>query len=218
MALQKISLVEQARTELLRRIVTGLLPAGTRLTEESLCAEFAISRTPVRDALSRLETDGLIERLPTRGYQVCLLDLAAIDELLVCRMKIELMILRENYAGLAIAGLRELRAELAAADPDAADALETARTVDDRLHRLVGDAADNRFLREFHARLLCRRLPYRDFRNSPGALSPAELRRERLALLDALLSGDSERACRALAEHLEAGRRDVLAAMRQIPQ
>jgi len=211
MSLQKISLAEQARDELLRRIVTGALPSGARLTEESLCTEFGISRTPVRDALSRLEADGLVERLPARGYQVCLLDAEAVDELFSCRTKIELLILRENYANLSREGLLELHAELMDAD----DALETARAVDDRLHALVGDASDNRFLREFHARLLCRRLPYRDFRNSPGTGSAAELRRERLALLDALLSGDPDRACRVLEEHLEAGRRDVLAALKQ---
>ena len=75
MAITKISLSEQARNELLASIVSGKLPAGERLTEEALSQEYGISRTPVRDALSRLENDGLIERLPSRGYQVKKLDL-----------------------------------------------------------------------------------------------------------------------------------------------
>ncbi len=215
MALLKQSLAEQARDELLRRIVTGVLPAGCRLTEEGLCADFAISRTPVRDALSRLEADGLVERLPARGYQVKVLDAEAVDELLRCRMKIELAILRDDYDALPRPELAELREMLLESDPAAADAFEITRQLDDRLHALVGDASDNRFLREIHARLLRQRLAYRDFRNSTGTATAAELRLERLALLDALLSGNADTAYKALEKHLEAGRTDVLAAMQK---
>ena len=213
MALCKISLAEQARDALLQAIVTGKLAAGTRLTEEALCAEFAISRTPVRAALSRLEADGLVERLPARGYRVVHLDPAAVEELLAARRELEMMILERWFGRLDRAALKNLRDELAAADPGAQDALETARTCDDRLHALIGAACANRFLREIHAGLLRRRLPYRDFRNSPGAVSAAELKAERLALLVALLSGERGRSLALLGEHLERGRAAVLNAL-----
>ena len=210
--LQKTSLAEQARDALLQAIVTGKLAAGTRLTEEGLCAEYAISRTPVRDALSRLEADGLVERLPARGYRVVHLDLAAVRELLEARQELEMTILERRFDHLDRAALAELRDELAAADPEAPDALDFARSCDDRLHALIGDACENRFLREFHAGLLRRRLPYRDFRNSPGEVPAAELKQERLAILDALLAADRERAAVLLRDHLERGRAAVLEA------
>jgi len=40
---------------------------GYKLTEQNICSEYNVSRTPVREALSRLETEGLIEALPNRG-------------------------------------------------------------------------------------------------------------------------------------------------------
>ena len=80
--------------------VTGRLAAGTRLTEEALCAEFAISRTPVRDALSRLEADKLVEKLPARGYRVTRLDLAAVEELLEALREVEMQMLERCFARL----------------------------------------------------------------------------------------------------------------------
>ena len=121
-------------------------------------------------------------------------------------------ILERRFDHLDRAALAELRDELAAADPEAPDALDFARSCDDRLHALIGDACENRFLREFHAGLLRRRLPYRDFRNSPGEVPAAELKQERLAILDALLAADRERAAVLLRDHLERGRAAVLEA------
>ena len=212
MMLRKTSLAEQARDALLQAIVTGKLTAGARLTEEALCAEFAVSRTPVRDALSRLEADGLVERLPARGYRVAHLDLEAVEELLEAGRELELRILERWFDRLDREALAELRGELAAADPEAPDAPDFARRCDDRLHELIGDACENRFIREFHAGLLRRRMPYRDFRNSRGEVPAAELKAERLAILDALLAGERPRALELLGEHFERGRLAVLMA------
>ena len=99
---------------------------------------------------------------------------------------------------------------MAASDPAAPEALEEARLCDDRLHALIGEACGNRFLREFHAGLLRRRLPYRDFRNSPGEAPAAELKAERLAMLDALLAGDREKSLQLLDDHLRRGRKAIL--------
>ena len=59
MQIVKLSLSEQARDALLEAVVSGKLPAGTRLTEEALCAEYSISRTPsaYRGVLIALDTD-----------------------------------------------------------------------------------------------------------------------------------------------------------------
>lgn len=213
MQILKISLAEQARNALLDAIVSGKLQAGARLTEEALCAEFAISRTPVRDALSRLEADGLIERLPARGYQVKKLDAEAIDELLTCRISVEMQIFSENYTNLSAGILQELYCELEQLDPAAADALEQARRIDDQLHNAINDSCSNRYWREIHSRLLKQRLPYRDIRNNGGTELAKQLKKERLLLLKALLSGDLPQGAAALREHLESGRRDVLNAL-----
>ena len=210
MAITKISLSEQARNELLASIVSGKLAAGSRLTEESLSREYGISRTPVRDALSRLENDGLIERLPSRGYQVKKLDPAAVDELLVCRCEVELMIFEKDHENISLAALKELYDELTALDIAKPDALAETRRIDDALHSVINDACSNRYWREFHNRLLKQRLPYRDVRNNGTAELTLQLKEERLKLLSAILSGDKKQGREALLSHLENGRKDFI--------
>lgn len=60
----------RAVAELRARIVNGVLAGGTRLYEVSLAEDLEISRTPVREALSRLAEEGLLERLPNGGFAV----------------------------------------------------------------------------------------------------------------------------------------------------
>lgn len=215
MQLIKISLAEQARNALLEAIVNGKLKGGERLTEEALCAEFAISRTPVRDALGKLESDGLIERLAHGGYQVKKLDYDAVDELLSCRISVEMQIFQENHHNIFQEGLRELYSELQQLDPAGEDPLSKARSIDDALHKIINDASANRYWREIHSRLLKQRLPYRDMRNNGGTDQLIKLKNERLQLLEAILSGDRQRGSEALLKHLENGKKDILSALKK---
>jgi DNA-binding GntR family transcriptional regulator len=57
----------QVREVLRARIVDGTLPAGTFLSEQAIAAEMQVSRTPVREALGRLEEEGLVRRTPGLG-------------------------------------------------------------------------------------------------------------------------------------------------------
>lgn len=53
--------------KLQKDILTGKLKPGQKLTEQELCREYDVSRTPVREALRQLETDGLVENILNRG-------------------------------------------------------------------------------------------------------------------------------------------------------
>lgn len=57
-------------TELQTDILTGKIRSGQKLTEQSICDQYKVSRTPVREALRQLEMDGLIENIPNRGAYV----------------------------------------------------------------------------------------------------------------------------------------------------
>ena len=57
------SLFNQLRIDILQ----GKLKAGEKLTEQRICSEYVVSRTPVREAFQKLENDGLIETIPNRG-------------------------------------------------------------------------------------------------------------------------------------------------------
>ncbi len=64
------SQIDKVVTELRGRILAGALPAGHRLVELQFAKELDVSRTPLRLALGELEKEGLLERLPTRGFRV----------------------------------------------------------------------------------------------------------------------------------------------------
>mgnify|MGYP000503501580 CR=1 FL=1 len=93
MALEKTNLSEQAYRLLTERILNGKYPAGTRLTEEALAAEFGISRTPLREALRKLERDGLVEYVQRRGVIVRAFTIADVEEIYTIRNALEMLTL-----------------------------------------------------------------------------------------------------------------------------
>ncbi len=62
-----LSLSENLFRQLRGDILQGKLKIGEKLTEQRVCAEYSVSRTPVREAFQKLEIDGLIEMIPNRG-------------------------------------------------------------------------------------------------------------------------------------------------------
>src|SRR5674476_1678287 len=62
-----LPLAENLYTQIQMDIIKGVLPAGKKLTEQSLCEQYKVSRTPVREALRQLEIEGLVENIPNRG-------------------------------------------------------------------------------------------------------------------------------------------------------
>ncbi len=67
-------------SELQSDILTGKMKSGEKLTEQHICNKYGVSRTPVREALRQLETEGLIENIPNRGaFVVGLADQDIID-------------------------------------------------------------------------------------------------------------------------------------------
>jgi DNA-binding GntR family transcriptional regulator len=87
--IQSSSLVELTVRRLRREILSGALPPGERLIEEHLTARFGTSRAPLREALSQLAQQGLIEQLPRRGVRVAELSAADSDELFALRNVLE---------------------------------------------------------------------------------------------------------------------------------
>lgn len=135
-------------------IQNGRLPQGTRLVESDLAKNLQVSRTPVREALRRLQAEGLVELLPGRGLVVSELTTEAIVELYVVRIALE-----GTAAGLAARLLtplelerlrktqQELEQAVVAPNPKVLTTLNT------RLHQQICAAAKNRYLLEFTQRI-----------------------------------------------------------------
>jgi DNA-binding GntR family transcriptional regulator len=71
------------------RILSGSYPPGSALRQDSLAAEFGTSKIPVREALVQLQSEGLVDIYPNRGFQVRPLASAELDEVFRLRLQIE---------------------------------------------------------------------------------------------------------------------------------
>lgn len=81
--------VNEIYNELFRRLIQGDLKAGDRIRELEITEQFGSSRTPVREALKRLELDGLLQRASSGSLSVITLDHTKIAELYVMREVLE---------------------------------------------------------------------------------------------------------------------------------
>lgn len=128
------------------RIIGGDLPPGNRLVEEAIAADAGMSRTPVREALHRLEVDGLVE---SKGRSIVVVQFSAEDLAELCTVRESLEGLAARLAALArsdidVATLEHLlvESEDAAADDD------TGRFValNHAFHEVIWTSARNRYL------------------------------------------------------------------------
>src|SRR3954470_3227326 len=99
-----------AATELIREaIVDGRLAPGERLKEEELARELGISRTPIREALLILQSEGLVETSPNRGATVRTHTVEDLDDLYQLRALLEGFAARRAATRIGIDELAELR-------------------------------------------------------------------------------------------------------------
>jgi DNA-binding GntR family transcriptional regulator len=87
--IQRLTVVDQVADALRARILSGGLPEGRQLRQETLAAELGVSRIPLREAFRRLEAEGLLTIAPHRGAVVSVLSLEEIAELFDLRAMIE---------------------------------------------------------------------------------------------------------------------------------
>lgn len=82
--------------DILKREILDLeLKPGQSISENEICARFEVSRTPVRDALQRLQEQGFVHTVPYSGTYVTLLNLNNIRQMIYMRMAVESMVLRD---------------------------------------------------------------------------------------------------------------------------
>lgn len=184
-------------------ILSRRLPPDAALSERRLAAELGVSRTPLREALRRLEGEGMLARRGDGALAVRHLDLEEVLEVLSVRRLLEVEAAAAaagRVPGPMIAGLRRrVRDLLAAGDPQSPERLE----LDLALHAAVGEACGNQTLAGLIGELR-RRLVLFATRRMPERLEPVCA--EHLAILDALEAGDAGAAREAMAAHIDSTR------------
>lgn len=198
-----------------RRIISGELESGAGLSEVALAREFGASRTPVREALKQLQTEGLVEVRPRVGTFVSAPSRLEIIELFQMKEILEGAAAR-LFAERAEAGLLEtIRANVERSDAAVAanDAVAYTALVEEFHDTIIHGAGNSKLAA--HYRMLMNQLAYSRLVSTslsyPGRLynSCAEHRR----VLKMVLSKDGTTAERIMREHVRASRDALLGAM-----
>jgi DNA-binding GntR family transcriptional regulator len=212
---QHAALWESVAAALRRAIVCGELPAGVHLEEAALAQKFDVSRVPIREAIARLERDGLVRIEPRRGAFVVGFAEQEAADVCECRRLIERRAVRRAARRVHGSGLDRLRAVVE--EMDAAvrrDGPELAAS-DLEFHRQIVCLAKNRFLLsawEPIAGLVATMLEatHATDDDRPGAVVSHR------AILEALARADGAAAERLLDDHLRKGERAMRGALRRL--
>ena len=188
-------------------ILAGKFPAGSKLSEQSICDEYMVSRTPVREAFQKLELEGIIRIIPNRGAYVSELSKQDIDdayEILKALEAVAVKLAIERITDEEIKNLQEIF-ELMEFYTVKADLEKLARE-NDKFHRAIREATGNAMivqtLSSCHTRM-----KRNQYRKDWGTDYIEDELAEHEAILMALVAKDKETAVAAAVRHVRNGKK-----------
>jgi len=204
-SLPQASRADQVQRQILKSIRSGDYRPGDRIRETAVAQSLGVSRTPVREALRRLESDGLLSFESWRGAVVARLDRQQVSELYAMREVLEGAAARMAARHIDDAGIEllELLLEQAQESPD--DPARLAKLNRD-LHQTIYSAAHNRYLLQTLGQLenALALLGGTTYAVSGRAKTAAA---EHQAIVEAICSRDAEAAELATRKHIAAAQR-----------
>jgi len=197
-------LSEMVADQIRELIVTGRLALGEQLSEGALAEQLGVSRTPVREAFLKLETENMVEVRPQRGTYVFYYDAAQLRDISELRGVLEMSALR---IALARNRLRLIdRLDKVASESEAAGTEDAVRyqTFDAAFHEALIESTDNRELIEAYERISGRVRAIR-YRFTHSRAQVARSQRDHRMIVDALTQGRDNDAIEKLGQHVYSG-------------
>jgi phosphonate utilization transcriptional regulator len=205
--LRQHSLTTLVQRELQHQIVSGELPAGTKLNEAEIAAELRVSRGPVREAFRALDQAGLLRTEKNRGVFVRQVSLEEANEIYEVRAALDGLIGRlaaKRISPAQLARLRTIVKQMHAAgralDSDAYFPLNI------EFHEVLGAASGNKALLQNYRRIVNELNLYRREVLARDAKGIPLSAREHEDIVNAVARGDSALAERLLYDHVIGGR------------
>lgn len=198
----RITLSEKVYNVLVKSIISGELPPGTKLQEKHIAKQLEVSATPVREAFKRLAGDGFIELVPYCGAVVKELDYREIKEAYTCRVALEKLALKE-----ALKKMDETLVEKLAAINEtyktSHDFMEFSK-ISQNFHEVIYQCADNSMLNRLLGMLDT--VIARDRKiSATNEVRKQEIYREHMQVIQAIRDRDLDKAEEAIEEHIMNG-------------
>jgi len=213
--LVRTPLAHQVYRELRDKIISGQLPSGSRLLPEGLAESMSISQTPVKEALVRLEADGLVEAPTRRGATVRRFTAKDLDQLYEARILIELHALRASFDAAritpaVIADLNAIQADhKVQVGKRTLDGLANALALDRAFHGTIVRLCGNDFIADWHNKIMqqTHTIMVYSFDHYPAEPTASE----HSEITVALAGDDRQAALSSLRQHLVRSRKDMMA-------
>jgi DNA-binding GntR family transcriptional regulator len=204
-------LAEKVYVILKKAIIDGTLAEGTWLQEESLTKALGVSRTPVREAINRLKSDGIIDVIPRKGAHIIELSDRELDELFEVREQIETTFFIRSAETIARTEVQRFRERLEESErairdrlPGSADwhagrlaYLRSDRALHDSLVKAAGNTYWERLYLDIRDRIeICGNQLSSDQTWFDIAI------RDHYSIIDAILVGQYEEGQRAMRAHI----------------
>jgi DNA-binding GntR family transcriptional regulator len=197
-------------------ILCNEIMPGQKLHHQQLSERLGVSRTPVREALTRLVQEGYVSFLPNRGFTCKEIRMQEAEELYELREALEAFAVEKAIANLTAAALARLRAKMNSYGRDVQNRFTRERLMfDQEVHLAIAELAGNETLMStlnhvFERIVLKRR--------TDGLYDPARglaAHQEHLQVLDAIERRDADKAVAVLRSHIQAGKKNVMTDLQQ---
>ena len=200
-----------AYEEIKRLILDGKLSGDMPVSENVLANMLDISRTPIRDALRRLEMDGFVRVIPNQGVVIREVSISEVKEIYDMRIALEEFVVRELADGLSDEDFRNLEAilkkqEEACEKRDAVAFHEEDRRFHDYLMRAYGNAMITNFIARLRDRIEGINV---NMLKVPGNMQLFYGEHKRI--FEALRKKSGEEAAKEMDEHLKGGKTRLIA-------
>ena len=197
-------MVEWAYEHLLAMLMTVQIEPGERIAIDKVARQLGISQTPVREALSQLEAERLVYKMPNVGYRASpRMTRDEVQDLYTLRLLIEPYAAgraAERMDEESLAMVQEIDRDMRGVAERDDRAFARFAEADAKLHRLIATGSGNRLIAETIERLHAH---LQIFRSLYSTNAPEEAAAEHQRIIDALLAHDSAAAEAAVREHLE---------------
>lgn len=197
------SATQTAYLNLRKLIVTGDLKPGEKLKIESLRKRLDTGASPIREALSLLTSDNLVERIDQRGFRAAPTNLKNFKEILSMRCVLEDMALRQSMQNrtddweenVVVSHHRMMRAQ--------SQSSEEFEVYHKAFHMALLANCDGPILMKFCSQLYDLNIRYRYVAGSSTAYKSRDVTAEHAAILDSVVRNDADEASKALLNHYE---------------
>jgi DNA-binding GntR family transcriptional regulator len=199
-----------------RLILCNEIMPGQKLYHQRLSERLGVSRTPVREALTRLVQEGYVSFLPNRGFTCKEIRMQEAEELYELREALEAFAVEKAIENLTDGALDQLRSKVNVYGRDVENHFTRERLVFDQdVHLAIAEIAGNETLRNMLShvfeRIVLKRRTDSIYDPARGTLA----HQEHLRLLEAMERQDTSEAIAVIRHHIQAGKKNVMADLRQ---